>query len=335
MRSIFISTKKAQINIGGKKYISSSAASKLTGYSSDYIGQLARAGKINSQLIGKMRFVEEESLVLHKVSVQYKDYSHLTISNDSEEPVGQNIEINKDKVKYKPQQRPEPALVLNDRKQKELTREQLSSFYHSDKPQQRPNLNKSFPERGNIKSFLKKGLLAGSLASFAFMALLLTLTNSNLTARSVVKDQALSYLNETSLTVGLILPGEQSDNLAKANAGQRGSASVMTAFFPFVEEKVEQWFRGTLAFLGFGKDKEIAKNVLSDQAIDNNKNKNEGMVIVPKEAEAEDQLKKIKSSFSDEVSIEAIDESTGIITPRFSEGEGDEYLYLMVPIRDD
>ena len=47
----------------GKKFISSRRASKLVGYSTDYIGQLARANKVESQMVGRTRFVGEASLL--------------------------------------------------------------------------------------------------------------------------------------------------------------------------------------------------------------------------------------------------------------------------------
>lgn len=50
-----------------KKYISASRASKLIGYNSDYIGQLCRKGSLTCRRIGRVWFVEEESLKNHKV----------------------------------------------------------------------------------------------------------------------------------------------------------------------------------------------------------------------------------------------------------------------------
>ncbi|MDO8594478.1 MAG: hypothetical protein Q7R93_03110 [bacterium] len=50
----------------GKKFISSSQASKATGYASDYVGQLSRGGKIIARRIGKSWFVQEDSILSHK-----------------------------------------------------------------------------------------------------------------------------------------------------------------------------------------------------------------------------------------------------------------------------
>lgn len=52
--------------IGEKKYISAKRAAKLTGYAMDYIGQLARAGKLDAQIVGRSWFVAEESLLGYK-----------------------------------------------------------------------------------------------------------------------------------------------------------------------------------------------------------------------------------------------------------------------------
>ena len=59
-----------ELDIKGNKYISSKRASELTGYAKDYIGQLARAGKINGTRMGRAWYVEEASLLAHASSDQ-------------------------------------------------------------------------------------------------------------------------------------------------------------------------------------------------------------------------------------------------------------------------
>ncbi len=62
------STKESEssLTFEGKEYISASRASKLTGYNQDYVGQLARAGKIPSRQIGNRWYVDSDALVRHK-----------------------------------------------------------------------------------------------------------------------------------------------------------------------------------------------------------------------------------------------------------------------------
>lgn len=54
------------VSFDGKDYISASRASKLTTYNQDYIGQLARGGKILSRQIGNRWYIEREGLFAHK-----------------------------------------------------------------------------------------------------------------------------------------------------------------------------------------------------------------------------------------------------------------------------
>ncbi len=61
----------------------------------------------------------------------------------------------------------------------------------------------------------------------------------------------------------------------------------------------------------------------------------EGLVVIPSTDKDEEVIKKIKESFSDEVNVELKDETSGIITPVFREGDGENYLYILVPINNE
>lgn len=54
------------VSFDGKDYVSASKAAKLTSYNQDYVGQLARAGKILSRQIGNRWYVERAGLLAHK-----------------------------------------------------------------------------------------------------------------------------------------------------------------------------------------------------------------------------------------------------------------------------
>ena len=56
----------AFVYLDGKEYISASRASKITGYNQDYVGQLARAGKIISRQVGNRWYVDKDALLAHK-----------------------------------------------------------------------------------------------------------------------------------------------------------------------------------------------------------------------------------------------------------------------------
>ena len=79
-----------------KKYISAKEASSLTGYSRDYIGQLARSNKIDSKRIGRVWYIGEESILKHNNSKKYisaKEASSLT--GYSRDYIGQLARSNK------------------------------------------------------------------------------------------------------------------------------------------------------------------------------------------------------------------------------------------------
>jgi excisionase family DNA binding protein len=54
-----------ELNLKGKKYISSKRASEITGYTKDYVGQLARGGKISAERVGRAWYIDEEALRAH------------------------------------------------------------------------------------------------------------------------------------------------------------------------------------------------------------------------------------------------------------------------------
>ncbi|MDO8574395.1 MAG: hypothetical protein Q7R86_02105, partial [bacterium] len=52
-----------EIDVNGKKYISVASAARLTGYNSDYIGQLCRGKLIVAVRVGRRWFVDQNSLI--------------------------------------------------------------------------------------------------------------------------------------------------------------------------------------------------------------------------------------------------------------------------------
>lgn len=59
-----------ELVVDGEKYISSKRAARLSGYTKDYIGQLCRAGKIPSKMVGRSWYVKEEALKEHRKEYQ-------------------------------------------------------------------------------------------------------------------------------------------------------------------------------------------------------------------------------------------------------------------------
>lgn len=60
-----------KIIIDGEQYISSGRAASLVGYTKDYVGQLARDGKVKATRVGRNWYINEDSINKHKLSVHY------------------------------------------------------------------------------------------------------------------------------------------------------------------------------------------------------------------------------------------------------------------------
>ena len=54
------------VSFDGKDYISAPRASEITGYHQDYVGQLAREGKVLSRQVGNRWYVERPGILAHK-----------------------------------------------------------------------------------------------------------------------------------------------------------------------------------------------------------------------------------------------------------------------------
>ena len=54
------------ISFDGQDYVSTSRAARITGYHPDYVGQLARSGKVLSRQIGNRWYVDRDQIIAHK-----------------------------------------------------------------------------------------------------------------------------------------------------------------------------------------------------------------------------------------------------------------------------
>lgn len=57
-----------ELYFDGRKFIPTRQAAKMTGYAHDYVGQLSRGKKVPSKLIGRVKFIDEQALLLYKAN---------------------------------------------------------------------------------------------------------------------------------------------------------------------------------------------------------------------------------------------------------------------------
>ncbi len=88
---------ESEITFDGKGYVSATRASSITGYSHDYVTQLAREEKIPSHQIGNRWYVERQGILAHK-----KEKDSLLAAVQA-----QSVGINRESIESSPQSLPE------------------------------------------------------------------------------------------------------------------------------------------------------------------------------------------------------------------------------------
>lgn len=61
----------------------------------------------------------------------------------------------------------------------------------------------------------------------------------------------------------------------------------------------------------------------------------QGTVVVPLEGDMAATKENIIRSFSDQVAVNPVDDTSGIIVPQFKDKQGQDYLYMMVPVKNN
>jgi hypothetical protein len=85
-----------EVTLGGKTFISVKRAAEITGYTRDYLGQLARGGKIESQRVGRSWYVNIESLSKHQeVASSYEPTPPEVVQN-----LGPDVIVSLDGLEY-------------------------------------------------------------------------------------------------------------------------------------------------------------------------------------------------------------------------------------------
>lgn len=141
----------------------------------------------------------------------------------------------------------------------------------------------------------------GQNLNYKFTTLTSKLINNYLTANNLVEQKLSSFIKSLKK-----IPQSLVQSYVRAN--------------DFVEGKISQGYKA-LTQLWKKSEKLIPESG------------EDGMVVIPSTEEDKEIKEKIKESFSDEVRVELEDKTSGIIIPIFRDGEGDKYLYILVPIK--
>lgn len=285
------------------KYISLGEAAKLTSYSQDYISLLCRQGKLKGEKMGR-NWVTTKDWVY--------DYINRTKGKGSSIVP---VKINKFSRKEKN--------AVGAVGEESMSMEHIS-FINCGQEKDRKAANAGVREenaaerKNNFEEYKYKPLKAFKSQKRHFL---------------FVFELLAAAFAVSIFSVGFIVFSE--DNFLKLDLQSKISKNL---------EKEMEWARGILGFSREAilsavnenrKEGRVAgiENSLDEEADRASEN---GMVVVPLEdgsAEGKNQelIKRISSSFSDDVDIKPMEDgASGIISPKDSPDE--KYLYLMVPV---
>lgn len=306
---------KDSLILEGKVYISARRAAKIINYAQDYIGQLCRANKLDCKMVGRSWFVTEESLLAHRESAI--DSMHEKVSKSVK-----NIDI---ETRLAIQQ---DALIKS-----KIVDDQNPVKYEAEKSPLLPELTKkipapfSLPKNIKIAPVVSSTLSVKSVPRSIFSPFIISSTR---TAEAVATKSVSYNYFVTALVIGALLVSGFvfTSSLSGLKSGKSISyepASVISA--------TQDLFKKIAFNFGFG-----SSNVSSETIAQGNTNNWNGIGMIPSTNSVvsdEATKAKIKSSFSDEVVINP-DQSgaAGIITPIFKKNDGDDFVYVLVPVKE-
>ncbi|MDQ2933010.1 MAG: hypothetical protein M3Q80_01360 [bacterium] len=284
---------KDHIILQGKSYISAKRASTISDYTSDYVGQLCRAKKLDCVRIGHAWFVHDESLLSHKAKVtQDLETEKVRYTQVAENQISNNAVLST----YREQGAFLPPL------KKSLVK--ISAVAAMSVHAQNINAAASAtPMLVKIPSFFP--LVKSALMTAGVFGVLLIMIVSS-----------LFVLNKTPRIVAV----------GSSTAGVYDALQTMTVFF----QNKYLALRNLL-----NRDQQLPINMASAEQT----SQYNAMAVVPSTGnESEDELMKqqIQRNFSDTVEVKPDASGTGgVITPVFKSTKGDDFMYVLVPIKEN
>jgi len=130
--------------LDGVEYLKAATAAKQFHYTSDYVGQLCRAKKVDARLVGRTWFVNADSLAEHKNGVQEKDTAPDTKSTQLDDSAS-NVKIKRIDVNAPLKNKTAKSTTLQNRLKVTSPRLDQAAgseiLYHTDAETLLPTLN--------------------------------------------------------------------------------------------------------------------------------------------------------------------------------------------------
>ncbi len=328
-----------------KTYISAKRVQQIFGYTSDYIGQLCRAGKLDATMVGRAWFVTEKSVSDYKAGVKtnfnkpkkVKIFPQTTKIQQA--PV---IETIKDEVKL-PEKKEEPIVspIQNIQEEYQVLK------YESESAPFIPELKKRtilLTSQGS--TIFAPATFATPLAQGMFSSVVSHAQENDVpeVSRSSIKKVSLALLVVviffTSFKTLTLSPYYE---IVKNTVYE--NTEVVTASLSSVTHEIIDSIGSGFSHITLAISQMTHKKTLSINSEVNNSMVAEnpsgvqvsGIAVAPSTNSEEgdkELVETIKSSFSDEVRVRVHEDGTsGVITPVFKKAKGDDFVYVLVPVK--
>lgn len=340
-----------EILFDGKKYISARRAAQITGYNSDYIGQLCRKGALDCKLVGRAWFVGEKSLEDHKNLIAntprtkgMKSVPHVVVMPSVPVAVMQAAPIKNEAPTTVPaQEKAQVQIPTQAPTHEKPTQIKIPSAYDH-----QAFVLESFEHKAT-DGFAKK-VTALSIVIFALILSVPFFLQSNPAEKFASLFERGDRIAQEINSGG----AEKLAALTNLTTVANPFASV-EKFFTEDSRVVREWrvkahqFNlsvyhrlSTLPEMFFntaGNMKKIVMRTADEIMVEKSGGEERaGITVVPSTGNKSDdeKLKQyIKDSFSDETEVVPDETGTsGVIKPVFKKNNGDEYLYVIVPIKE-
>ncbi len=315
---------KDTLILEGKNYISARRAARVMNYAQDYIGQLCRSGKIDCRMVGRSWFVTEESLIAHRES-----------AIDATDERASKMLKKKFTAKVIPEVSAIPSLIPESIPSPIIPEKtEISSLkYESHNGPTLPEIKKRVPEKFNINNIFDKPVYETPIVAVTHSAIASPISINKLPSKSSLLLVAIAVVIAfTGYTLS-----SSSITTSRTGAFISYSQASVGTFFSNLFGNVSSYFA---SYFNFNNNKGLADNNvkknLSESVSDARSN---GIAIIPSsnsiKADEEEKIR-VRDTFSDEVKVKADDSGTaGIITPVFKKTNGDDFLYVLVPVKED
>lgn len=321
----------------GKKFISSSRAAQISGYANDYIGQLCRGGKLDCRMVGRSWYVSFDSLHDHQKSNVLASKNRNKKSLLLTPSVNSQFEENQSASEVNAVSEIETPISSSSEKTSEtseivpvpVTLAPLpisSGFSESD------NLSTRHRDTHHKKFAIQfPNLVAGTIALLLSLASFQTLLTLNPQAEIAYQN----FGNELRNSMEMVSDVSAKEISANVFSGIRVPLDKLALNF-YLSVNDFLFDTRTRIFVMLGRDEMIRVETVSVSENLSSQN-GQGMVVVPVDEKTDKDavIAKIQNSFSDEVQVAPrADGASGVITPVFKKINNDEYLYVLVPIKN-